>query len=298
MISKGTQYLSAAGFGNIRVTAASMGSAYIIGSKNWLYAATKQAILGAFGARDGAAVIAATNAYLNALAAQGAAGKIKATALAALINEDPMMVCSLGLEVPGVAMPIRWLDNQGSGANIDTGITRVVSHQWRFAGMMNYPSVSARQLNGAQGYVYFGVVNNGYQICGGADAKALEGAVANQNIEFDVFMDCPNSRVSATVNGATYSGNVGFSDSPSGAHFFLFSLNDKVLPSNCKIAKFAISDNEVLARDYIPFKKQGGECGMLDLNAVGVEGAQTFYGNANSSGSFTIPDISYTPSTP
>ena len=95
MISKGTQYLSAAGFGNIRVTAASMGKAYIIGSKNWLYAETKQAILGAFGATDGAAVIKATNAYLNALAATD---RTKATALAGFINEDPMMVCSLGLE--------------------------------------------------------------------------------------------------------------------------------------------------------------------------------------------------------
>ena len=87
MISKGTQYLSAAGFGNIRVTAASMGSLDILGTvSGWLSKAARQAILGAFGARDGAAVIAATNAYLNQLAAQGAAGKSKATALAGFIN--------------------------------------------------------------------------------------------------------------------------------------------------------------------------------------------------------------------
>ena len=90
MISKGTQYLSAAGFGNIRVTAASMGSLDILGTWSWLRRATKQAILGAFGARDGAAVIAATNAYLNQLAAQGAAGKSKATALAGFINQHPL----------------------------------------------------------------------------------------------------------------------------------------------------------------------------------------------------------------
>ena len=35
-----------------------------------------------------------------------------------------------------------------------------------------------------------------------------------------------------------------------------------------------------------------GTCGMIDL----VSGK--FFPNANSSGSFTIPDISYTPSTP
>ena len=92
-------------------------SAIYVGSKmvwaNWLMPATKQAIMVAFGATDGAAVINATNAYLNALAAQGAAGKSKATALAGFINEDPMMVCSLGLEVPGVAMPIRRLQGDG-----------------------------------------------------------------------------------------------------------------------------------------------------------------------------------------
>ena len=32
-------------------------------------------------------------------------------ALVPFINEDPMMVCSLGLEVEGVTMPIRWYDN-------------------------------------------------------------------------------------------------------------------------------------------------------------------------------------------
>ena len=73
-----------------------------------------RAILGAFGQRDGMAVINATNAYLNQLAASGQAGKDKATALAGFINEDPMMVCSLGLEVEGVTMPIRYLVGNGS----------------------------------------------------------------------------------------------------------------------------------------------------------------------------------------
>ena len=112
MISKGTQYLSAAGFGNIRVTAASMGKALVFW--DWLLYATKQAILGAFGARDGAAVIKATNAYLNALAATD---RTKATALAGVINEDPMMVCSLGLEPELTVlsgMPLRGLGANGT----------------------------------------------------------------------------------------------------------------------------------------------------------------------------------------
>ncbi len=105
MIGLGAKYLTAAGFGRYRITAASLGKAYIIGSKNWLLNATKQAILGAFG-DDGMAVINATNAYLNGIAASD---RDKATALAGFINEDPMMVCSLGLEPQGVTMPIRGL---------------------------------------------------------------------------------------------------------------------------------------------------------------------------------------------
>jgi hypothetical protein len=102
MIGKGAQYLTAAGFGRYRITAASLGSLVMLG-KFWLTAATKQAIMAAFGV-DGTAVIAATNEYLNGIAASD---KAKATALAGFINEDPMMVCSLGLEPQGVTMPVR-----------------------------------------------------------------------------------------------------------------------------------------------------------------------------------------------
>lgn len=100
-------------------------SAIYVGSNQvwpWLTIATQQAILGAF-LDDGMAVIIATNAYLNQLAASGQAGKDKATALAGFINEDPMMVCSLGLQ-PDLtvlpAMPIRFLKNTGD-CYMDTG---------------------------------------------------------------------------------------------------------------------------------------------------------------------------------
>ena len=93
MIGKGAQYLTAAGFGRYRITAASLGRGWVMCP--WLLSGTaRQAIMAAFGV-DGAAVIAATNEYLNGIAAQGQAGKAKATALAGLINEDPMMVCSI-----------------------------------------------------------------------------------------------------------------------------------------------------------------------------------------------------------
>ena len=75
-----------------------------------------RAIVGAFGQRDGLAVINATDAYLNQLAASD---RDKATALAGFINEDPMMVCSLGLQPQGVTMPIRWLKG-GNGVLLNT----------------------------------------------------------------------------------------------------------------------------------------------------------------------------------
>ena len=89
-------------------------------SFRWLTIATRQAIVGAFGV-DGWAVINATNAYLTQLAASD---RDKATALADLINEDPMMVCSLPMSecLPsGFVMPERWLLSDGASW-IDTGI--------------------------------------------------------------------------------------------------------------------------------------------------------------------------------
>ena len=97
------------GGGAVRLTNIIRGAQVVFGGiastvGNWLEKATKAAILAAFGVVDGKAVIKATNAYLNALAATD---QTKASALAGFINEDPMLVCSLGLQPQGVTMPIR-----------------------------------------------------------------------------------------------------------------------------------------------------------------------------------------------
>lgn len=104
------------GGGAVRLTNMIRGGAVVFGglkpSFKWLTGATKRAILAAFGVSDGTAVIKATNRYLNVLAATD---PTKAQALAGYINEDPMMVCSLGLSVEGVTMPIRYLDFADGG---------------------------------------------------------------------------------------------------------------------------------------------------------------------------------------
>lgn len=110
MIGFNGKYLSAAAIGDMRITAMSQGDKWLIG--DWLLAATKAAILSAFGA-EGAGVIQATNAYLNGLATTD---REKAQRLANCINEDPMLVCSI-VETSKV----RTLDGDGK-AYINTGI--------------------------------------------------------------------------------------------------------------------------------------------------------------------------------
>lgn len=103
------------GGGAVRLTNIIRGAQVVFGglkpSFAWLEKATKAAILAAFGQTDGKAVIKATNAYLNALVATD---NTKASALEGFINEDPMLVCSLGLQPQGMQMPIRWLVGDGT----------------------------------------------------------------------------------------------------------------------------------------------------------------------------------------
>lgn len=91
MIAFNGQYLPAASHGNMRITAACLGGQWVIGG-NWLKTATQQAIIAAFGAEEGIAVISRTNDYLNALALTDIT---RAQQLAMFINEDPLLVTSL-----------------------------------------------------------------------------------------------------------------------------------------------------------------------------------------------------------
>ena len=170
MIGKGAKYLTAAGFGRYRITAASLGSLDLLGTvSGWLSKQARQAIMAAFGV-DGTAVIAATNEYLNGIAASD---KDKATALAGFINEDPMMVCSLGLEPTLTTlpkMPIRLLVGDGN-AWITTKVVpnskmRVKSllfftnaaSSWQFpltCNMVNNTGAEAFGIGKNSGWIYF-----------------------------------------------------------------------------------------------------------------------------------------------
>ena len=86
MIAFNGQYLPAASHGNMRITAACLGGQWVIAPWH-IDAATQQAIIAAFGAEEGKAVISRTNDYLNALALTD---QTRAQQLAMFINEDPV----------------------------------------------------------------------------------------------------------------------------------------------------------------------------------------------------------------
>ena len=102
MIAFNGQYLPAASHGNMRITAACLGGQWVIGG--WLKTATQQAIIAAFGAEEGIAVISRTNDYLNRIATTdptSGATKTKARTFAISPNEySSARTSSLGQNAP------------------------------------------------------------------------------------------------------------------------------------------------------------------------------------------------------
>ena len=299
MISKGTQYLTAAGFGNIRVTAALMGKAWMI--KPWLSSAALQAILGAFGQTDGKAVINATNAYLNQLAASD---RDKATALAGFINEDPMMVCSLGLQPQGVTMPIRWLVGDGT-AYINTGIIMTnLSHIFEVTCRWNGTNASAFQtifgfMAGGDNVPRLGLHQYSGNMMFGTNSTNTTGYTVDK-VARDYIYNATTGNVSRrTVNGGNYSsiGNAGTDSSRFSANtlpIFLFARNYGGHNNGYvgDVARF--KDNDSI--NLIPFKSATRE-GMVDLVNAAFHPNQ---GTGHFTDAYTLQDgvTPWTPSTP
>ena len=279
--------------GRTQIQGACIGREVVFGSF-WLSVSAQMAILGAFGQTDGKAVIKATNAYLNGIAAQGEAGKDKATALAGFINEDPMMVCSLGLEPQGVTMPIRWLVGDGA-AIIDADF---------------YPNQSTHAKCKAN--FHFGLDNPAVFGC--------RTNYINQNVEAYYIADTGSADIFNLGFGNQIVPATSTAQDPAfkGVHVFevenkVFKL-DGVAKATSTAASFTSTKtfcfpgyNDGYAdRGYMPAAlpiafcevdgvanmipcKHNGQNGMYDIERM------RWFGNANSSGSFTIPDISYTP---
>ena len=227
----------------------------------WLSKAAKQAIVGAFGQRDGTAVINATNAYLNQLAASGQAGKDKATALAGFINEDPMMVCSLGLEVELTTlpkMPIRFIKNDANGnAYIDTG-TRYLpgySVEAEYQIIQNLDNMNFVIGSYAAGNRYaIRAIDGG----GGVWIQFGSGNVCQVGTGFGkhkVIM----AEGTCYVDGTAYANSYSLSDN--GVNLYLFRASGGTYPSYSRIAYTKVGSG---IREMYPFIRNG-VFGMIDV---------------------------------
>ena len=293
MIGLGAKYLTAAGFGRYRITAASLGNLDLLDSLGWLRRATKQAIVGAFGQTDGKAVIKATNAYLNDIAASD---RDKAQQIADWLNayavEDANIVYSL---VPTLGV-IRWLTSSG-GALINTGHYPQADRLYLKTKLQIHgPVKSGTQFvaygfyNGNRVPVSFycpgGVANTMtvyHEVAGVLGTSASSFSFAkNETVEVEVTV-ANNSRT-VTQNGVnktqTFSGSLG-----NNMPIILFGSRS----NSGYYMEVASSFSDTILDDLylVPFIRNNVN-GMLDL----IGG--TFYANAGS-GSFTISE---TPSTP
>ncbi len=296
MIGLGAKYLTAAGFGRYRITAASLGKLDLLGTLGgWLTKATKQAILGAFG-DDGLAVIKATNAYLDGIAASD---RDKATALAGWLNtyaiEDAHIVYSL---VPTLNVD-RWLVGDGS-AWINTNMNIYSDIGYEIKADCTGTSYGARLMGASNNSSYYAQVKwvsgNRYHVQTGGGTTEQFFTVGT---EADILVDggSPTSPATVTINGTVVSTtlprvNPMILMNP----FYIFAMNTGSTAADkakCKIAKVALwSATMDTSKDnpyawFVPFIRNNVN-GMLDL----IGG--TFYANAGS-GSFTISE---TPSTP
>lgn len=169
MIGLGSQYLTAAGFGRYRITAASLGNLDLLGTLSWLKAATVQAILGAFG-DDGKAVINATNAYLNGIAASD---RDKATALAGFINDTPALAAYVcGWLEPDLDYPIKASENYLTGVVSKSNTTiKLISFfaNWQNGWMQAFSAGGWQQANG----LYFGADGQGFRYVHNSTLKRI-----------------------------------------------------------------------------------------------------------------------------
>lgn len=280
MIGFNGKYLSAA-IGDMRITAMSQGDKWLLGGPDWLAAATKAAILSAFGA-EGAGVIQATNAYLNAIAATD---REKAQALAGFINEDPMLVCSI-VETSKT----RWLKGDGN-AYIDTGIAPRSNHRLHIPHLYwdDDTNFTDYDRNAGLAYTDNGSTGNqgwGFNLWGdtlyvGFGNYATAGKVAKNKV-YDFDLDKGAWKVQEQ-GGATMQGTLNGTPTPT-YNLVLFGwMRNGNVPYRSKMLadRGEIYEDGVLLRDFIPHL-HGGEAGMLDLVSL------DFYPNANTEGAFTI----------
>ena len=294
----------------------------------WLKHAAMQAIMDAFGVSDGTAVINATNQYLNQLAASD---RDKATALAGFINEDPMMVCSLGLEPQGVTMPHRYLIGDGTSylrtsVLIKTNSVFAIEFYNAASSISGYPGLfgSGTTWN-ATNAAWLGLPENAYGkvalwINGGDWPNCVTGTVYSN---YSDILECTDIKISGfkcknLTTGATSTASSGktsiqgtvpmqiFGYSSNGTSVankgFAIAYWQHIGDTNNRLLPIILGKARTADQVYPSSKgaQAVGTKGMIDIE-TGL-----FHPNANSSGSFTIGYkkyqngswVTWTPSTP
>ncbi len=182
-------------------------------------------------------------------------------------------------------IPIEYLESTGTQW-IDTEIEYTSYSKYKFITRVNYSNTTTRQLNGAQGYVYVGVVNGHYQIAQGGNNYRNIVAVPNVFTNCEIEFDCPNNTVSFNIGNSTgTASNIGYQKTL-GAKIYLFNLNNEMYPGiGEKISYFKIYQNNTLVRDFIPVLNGNGTPCMYDK----VEGK--FYYNVGTGDFIAGPAI-------
>ena len=253
MIAFNGQYLPAASHGNMRITAACLGGQWVMGG--WLKTATQQAIIAAFGAEEGIAVIIRTNDYLNALALTDTT---RAQQLAMFINEDPLLVTSL-VETSKE----RWLVGDGA-SYFNTGVTLRQANGSTIKMKLQWQSFATN------GYQVNGWGNNpqiGISVTGGK-AYWQNFATGNQPLEvnktYDVVLDLTQEKSVLHCDGFNdlVAGSV---TTPNDYDFLVFCMTrngiDRINYANEKVGAV-----EVGSKHFLPYRDPStGEMELLDI---------------------------------
>ena len=255
------------GGGAVRLTNIIRGAQVVFGGmkpdvKTWLRYATKAAILASSGVVDGKAVIKATNAYLKALAATD---PNKATALAGFINEDPMLVCSLGLQPQGVTMPIRW--------RVGDGASYILTEYYPTS---NFKAVAKiKTLDTLPIYFVFAAANtydeqNGYLLARSGQYESwywtIGGAFINNNqyhINTNTVYNIEMIRTRVIINGKNFSVS-GNTFTPTYKLAIMALSGGEYMAKNLGYSEHKNYEGDQLVIHLIPFKSATRE-GMIDL---------------------------------
>ena len=293
--------------GRTQIQGACIGREVVFGSL-WLSASALQAILGALGQTDGMAVIQATIAYLNQLAASD---RDKATALAGFINEDPMLVCSLGLEPQGMSIPMPWRVIRSYGNEyIDTGYV-ITSNNTSAKLRCSYMGDNG----GAN--VFFGHSENNnvrYAFWCGSNRSYLNvGQVNNQQLSFtpsdiinkEISLITENGSATIAIEGlgsATYSYGGTVAGSRSSYLMAYHEAGNTTWKTKLRVAAYQLADDGTAVREMYPFIRKVNNVATLGMIDVLHD---VLYTNAGS-GQFTEEYgymqngqwVTWTPSTP